>query len=252
MTLLKFHKGNFRNFIYHQPVKLLILNPGSDRIYEICKMKILLVAATQFEIEPILKNRIPGGEATKKFDVLISGVGIPSTIYHLTKKLLSEKYDIVIQAGIAGSFTKKLKKGKVVLVIKDTFGDLGITEKGKFKSLFSTNMADENAFPFEKGWLINKYDISNITRLKAVCAVTVNKIIDTKTEIKQLKKCFIADIESMEGAALHYVGLQHHVPFLQLRSISNYVGIRDKSKWKMKEAIENLNIELIRIINTIL
>jgi futalosine hydrolase len=215
-------------------------------------MKILLVAATQFEIEPILKKRIPAGEAAKKLDILISGVGIPSTIYHLTKKLLSEKYDVVIQAGIAGSFTKKLKRGKVVFVMQDTFGDLGISEKGKFKTLFSTTLADENGFPFEHGWLINKYDISKITRLKAVCAVTVNKIIDNKKEIKQLKKCFIADIESLEGAALHYVCLQQHIQFLQLRSISNYVGIMDKSKWKMKEAIENLNVELIRIINTIL
>ena len=67
-------------------------------------------------------------------------------------------------------------------------------------------------------------------------------------------KTFAADIESMEGAALHYVCLLQKVPFLQLRSISNKVGVRDKTKWKIKTAIDNLTMELnalLMIINDI-
>jgi futalosine hydrolase len=52
----------------------------------------------------------------------------------------------------------------------------------------------------------------------------------------------------MEGAALHYVCLQQEINFLQLRSISNIVGERDKQKWEMKEAIANLNMELKKIL----
>jgi len=52
----------------------------------------------------------------------------------------------------------------------------------------------------------------------------------------------------MEGAAFHYVCLQQHIPFIQIRSISNIVGVRDKNKWKMKEAIESLNKKLIETI----
>lgn len=48
----------------------------------------------------------------------------------------------------------------------------------------------------------------------------------------------------MEGAALHYVCLIEKIPFMQIRSLSNFVGERDKSKWRMKEAITNLNKEL--------
>jgi futalosine hydrolase len=40
-----------------------------------------------------------------------------------------------------------------------------------------------------------------------------------------------------------------NVPFIQIRSISNYVGERDKTKWKMKEAIENLNQTLLKYVN---
>ena len=52
----------------------------------------------------------------------------------------------------------------------------------------------------------------------------------------------------MEGAALHYVCNSFNVSYLQIRSISNYVGERDKNKWKMKLAIENLNKELKKIV----
>lgn len=215
-------------------------------------MKLLLIAATDFEIEPVFNEQATTAEPGKRFDVLISGIGMQSTIYHLTKKLFEKKYDIVIQAGIAGAFSKKIKKGEVVLVKQDAFGDLGIEEKGEFKTLFDAGFADENEFPFENGVLVNTYDITKVTQLKLVNGVTVNKITDRKKHVKNLRKKFNADIESMEGAALHYVCLRQKIKFLQLRSISNYVGVRDKSKWKIKTAIENLNTELTRIINTIL
>jgi len=48
------------------------------------------------------------------------------------------------------------------------------------------------------------------------------------------------------------VALQEKIPFLQMRSLSNFVGERDKSKWVMQIAIANLNIELQRIITKFL
>ena len=207
-------------------------------------MKILVVAATQLEIEPFinLKNNI---------EVLICGVGIPSTVYHLTKKMLQEKYDLVIQAGIAGTFSKKLKKGEVVVVEQDAFGDIGVEEKGEFKTLFQLDFDDKNKFPFKNGWLVNTSEIINTAHLKKVNGVTVNKISDRKKQAKQLKEIFNADVESMEGAAFHFVCLQQNIPFLQLKSISNKVGERDKSKWNMIEAIANLNRELIDLVDLI-
>ena len=52
----------------------------------------------------------------------------------------------------------------------------------------------------------------------------------------------------MEGAAFHYVCLKEHVPFAQVRAISNFVTPRDKSQWQMKKAITNLNKWLIKFI----
>ena len=207
-------------------------------------MKILVVAATQLEIEPFINLK-------SNTEVLICGVGIPSTVYHLTKKLLEEKYDLVIQAGIAGSFSKKIKKGEVVVIEQDTFADIGVEEKQEFKTVFQLGFGDKNAFPFTNGCLINTSEILMITHLKKVNGVTVNKISDKKRQMKQLKEFFYAKVESMEGAAFHFVCLQQNIPFLQLRSISNKVGERNKTKWKLPDAIVNLNSELINLVDSI-
>jgi futalosine hydrolase len=62
---------------------------------------------------------------------------------------------------------------------------------------------------------------------------------------------FDADVESMEGAALHYVCLQQQQSFLQLRGISNAVGERNKEKWATGEAVTNLNKELKILIQNL-
>ncbi len=111
---------------------------------------------------------------------------------------------------------------------------------GAFKTLFEVGLAGENDFPFDKGWLPNNHDYFRHPSLLVAKGITVNKIIDDEIEIKRGQEKFGADIESMEGAAFHYVCLQQKIKFLQLRSISNRVGERDKAKWAMKEAIANL------------
>ncbi len=207
-------------------------------------MKILVVAATQQEIAPFIKEN-------NNIETLICGVGIPSTVYHLTKKLLQEQYDVIIQAGIGGSFSKKIKNGEVVAVEQDIFADIGAEENKKFKTVFELGFGNENEFPFTNGYLINTSEILHLSNLKKVNAVTINKINDRKKRSTLLKKMFNAEIESMEGAAFHFVCLQQSVQFLQLRSISNKVGERDKTKWSIKDAVENLNIELLKLISNL-
>jgi futalosine hydrolase len=208
-------------------------------------MNLLVVAATDYEIKTFIENN-------KSADVLITGVGIPATVFHITKQLAQKKYDLVIQAGIAGVFTNKLETGRVAMIETDTFGDIGIDEKGNFKTLFETGLAHENDFPFSNGCLLNEHEYFKHPSLSVVRGITVNKISDNEIQIKQIQEKFGADIESMEGAAFHYVCLHQKIKFLQLRSISNIAGERDKTKWKMKEAIINLNIELKKLIKNIM
>lgn len=204
-------------------------------------MNLLIVASTKLEIQPLLNQNID-------LDILITGVGIASTVFYLTNKLAEKKYDLAIQAGIAGTFTDRLKLSEVVSVKEDTFADLGIQENGKFYSLFEKGFIDKNDFPYTDGWLVNKNSIVKKTGLPVTKGITVNKIGDDGAQNKMFREKFSAGIESMEGAAFHYVCLQQKINFLQLRSISNHVGERDKSKWELKNAIDNLNKQLFKII----
>lgn len=205
-------------------------------------MQILLIAATEQEVQPFIATN-------PSIDILISGAGVPSTMYHLQKRMHQIDYDLIIQAGIAGAYSGNIKPGQTVLVKQDTFADLGMEEKENFTPLFESGLADKNEFPFTNGWLMNNHKIFKRSHLTVVTAITVNKVSDSELQKKQFVKQFNADIESMEGAALHFVCLQENIPFIQLRSISNYAGERDKTKWMMKEAIDNLNTELSKLIN---
>jgi futalosine hydrolase len=205
-------------------------------------MKVLIVAATEFEIKPLI-------QAQRNVEMLITGIGSSATIYHLTKKLLTNHYDLVIQAGIAGMFAGKFTLGAVVFVKEDAFADIGIEEKGELRTFFEYGFLDKNEFPFSDGKLLNPSAILEKIPLPAATAITVNMVSDNFVHNENFRQKYHADIESMEGAAFHYVCLQHKINFLQVRSLSNVVGERDKSRWVIDSSIRNLNSELIKIID---
>ncbi|HEV8505478.1 MAG TPA: futalosine hydrolase, partial [Chitinophagaceae bacterium] len=88
-------------------------------------------------------------------------------------------------------------------------------------------------------------------KLKKVNAISVNEITTSRQRVTFYEKSFKPAIESMEGAALHYTCLMEKVPFIQLRSISNYIAERNKTKWDMKRSISNLNKALINFVEAI-
>ena len=96
--------------------------------------------------------------------------------------------------------------------------------------------------------MVNSNDILRKIKLRKVTGISVNEITTDKKKVKLYRDRFKPVIESMEGAALHYVSLMEKIPFLQIRSVSNYIAERNKQKWNMKEAVENLNKELISIL----
>ena len=214
-------------------------------------MNCLIVAATVIEISPFLeqfriKKNLP---ANIDIDVLITGIGLTATTYSLTRQLHIKRPDIIIQAGVAGCFNHTIPPGIVVAVKQESFADLGVVESGKLKTLFTLGLVSENQYPFSKGWLVNKSEVLKKVTLKKVTGVSTNEITTSKEKVKFYKDTFNPVVESMEGAALHYVCLMEKIPFLQLRSISNYIAERNKKNWNMKESIINLNNELIKLLN---
>jgi futalosine hydrolase len=216
-------------------------------------MKVVITSATNLELNRIRKDMTPEYlNGSKSLNVMfhVSGVGMLSTCFSLTKLIYDQKPDLIIQAGIGGCFDSKIFLAEVVAVKDEVAGDIGVEENGVFSDLFDMNFQKENEFPFTNKNLVNPWlSKYNLLQLEEIAGITVNEISTRKDRIEQLRIKYKPGIESMEGAALHYVGLQTHVPFIQLRAISNYIGERDKSKWKFNEAFENLSNVIIRYLD---
>jgi futalosine hydrolase len=123
-----------------------------------------------------------------------------------------------------------------------------VEEEGKFRSVFDMKLANSNAFPWQDGKLSNNSPIIDSLGLPKVHAVTVNEISTNPERISYYAKTTGASVESMEGAAFHYVALMEKIPFVQLRSLSNFAGERNKENWRMEDAITSLNETLKSLI----
>ncbi|HCL06217.1 MAG TPA: futalosine hydrolase, partial [Chitinophagaceae bacterium] len=168
----------------------------------------------------------------------------------LTRLVTEEKPDLVIQIGIAGTFDTKMPLAKVVLVKEEILGDMGVEEDGKWKDLFDLKLEKSSYHPFEKRKLPNQWLTSyNLLKLPELSSISVNEISTSPKRIELLSKKYSPDLESMEGAALHYVCREANIPFIQMRAISNYIGERNKANWKMKEALEALNDTFIKYLD---
>ena len=180
--------------------------------------------------------------------VMVTGVGLMTSTYALTKSVLQHYPDLIIQGGIAGTLDNNLSLGHVVAVKNETVGDLGVQEGLNFQSLFELKLLSSDIDPWRDGLLTNENEILHKTGLPVVDGVTVNEISTNEETITYYREKLSAQIETMEGAALHYVGLMEKIPFVQIRSLSNFIGERNKDKWMMEKAITHLNHELLRIL----
>lgn len=213
-------------------------------------MKLLVAAATEAEIQPTIAWLKESGRTD--VETIITGIGLFSAAFALGKRLAAgDRPALVLQAGIAGTFDRNVKLGDALLVEKEYFGDLGAEDNGVFRDLFSIGLWKHDMHPFTNNYLLNPFDRvpPSLAQLPRASAVSVNTVSGEAATIAQLEQQYAPTLESMEGAALHYACLMENVPFLQLRTVSNFVEQRDKSKWDIKSAVIRLNGLLRDTIN---
>ena len=226
-------------------------------------MRILLVAATSFEIRPFL-NKLIFLEKKDDYldryqfknthlDLLIPGVGMMFTAFHLGRQLLIEKYDCVINAGICGSYSHSIPLGDVIEITEECISELGAEDNHHFLTMFDLGLMDPDTFPYKNGKLFNPLPVSTKTldALPKVNGITVNTVHGNKESIERIKMLFSPQTESMEGASFLYACLLSNVPNAQIRAVSNFVEERDRSRWNLDLALRNLNKTLYDVIQEI-
>ena len=192
-------------------------------------MKVLIVAATELEVV---------SENIRNFPVLITGVGMVNTAINLTKELIKSDYDLVINMGIAGSFSDDVKIGDVVEVVEDTFSEIGFEDGDKFSEFTDFSIK-------------TSYSVKSKTNLRKAKGVTINTVHGKEDSITEIVNRINSDIETMEGDSVFKVCEELDVSYMQIRAISNNVEIRNKDNWDINLAIRNLNSEVEKIIDTL-
>ena len=192
-------------------------------------MEVLIVAATELEVV---------SENVRNFPVLITGVGMVNTAMNLTKELIKSDYDLVINMGIAGSFSDDVKIGDVVEVVEDTFSEIGFEDGDKFSE-------------FTDFRIKTSYSVKSKTNLRKAKGVTINTVHGKEDSITEIVNRINSDIETMEGASVFKACEELDVSCMQIRAISNNVEIRNKDNWDIDLAIRNLNSEVEKIIDTL-
>ena len=183
---------------------------------------------------------------------LLSGVGLPQTAYRLGANLRRDQTDFALQVGIAGSYNRAWQLGTVVNVTTECFADVGITERdGSFTDVFELGLTDRNEYPYQNGLLVNA-PATEFSFLPVAHGLSVNKVNGTAADIAQIgTKYPTADIETMEGASFAYACLMQHIPFVQLRGISNYVEPRNRAAWNIPLAIDKVNEAAIALLQSL-
>lgn len=215
-------------------------------------MRILLVAATTFEIAPCLAY-LEGHffweskEALFQLNdiqvqTMVTGVGPVATAWHLARTLATARPDWVLNAGVAGAYDPALNLGDVVQITREQFADIGVEEAdGTFTSFFELGLADPNEPPFLQGVLHNPA-AESMPYLPAVGGLTVSRVHGTADSIAAIRAKYPeGQVETMESAAVFYGCLQEELPFAVIRGISNYVEPRNRDAWQLAKAIDQLN-----------
>lgn len=213
-------------------------------------MNVLIVAATHSEVLPLLnlmgRQNVSGlyeNLSYKKLrvDVLVTGIGMVATAFHLSRQLSAKMYDLAVNAGIAGSLPDEIRKGDVLNVSTDSFSELGAEDGNEFIPVFKMGLMQPNQFPFIKGELSATDLHADKLNLRKVKGITVNTVHGNDESITKIKQRLNPDVETMEGAAFFYCCLYDRIPCAQIRAVSNKLERRNRDNWDIDLAIRNLN-----------
>lgn len=219
-------------------------------------MRILLVAATVLEVKKFTLQTLDEGIPVKvdsgtnqSLYILITGVGAAPTAFYMGR--YAEGFDVVINIGIAGSYSSKLAMGQVVVVRQDMFGDYGIDDNGKFQTLSQAGLMGKSLLS-GAGLMVNPWIGKEIVvaELPLVSGITLGTASGSESIVERVTNTWNPDIETMEGAAVFYSCLLLHRPFICLRAISNWVGPRNADSWNIDGALNNLHAAALKFIQS--
>ncbi|MGN7356345.1 futalosine hydrolase [Paenibacillus sp. SAF-054] len=202
--------------------------------------RILIMTAVEAERQAVLRGI--GDSAI--FDVKLAGFGPASAAARTAAALPCSQYGLVISAGIAGGFPGKADIGTIVVADRIIAADLGAETPDGFLSVDELGFGSSVAIP-------EPVLVQALTDQMRSAGISVHSgpilTVTTGTGSAERTAALTARIseaaaEGMEGFGVATAAGLWNLPVLEVRAISNAVGPRDRSAWRMKEAFEALEI----------
>lgn len=207
--------------------------------------RVLVMTAVEAEREAVLRGlRNLRGES--RFEVALAGVGparaAARTALVLAQARASAPFDLVISAGIAGGFAGAAAVGSIVVSDRIVAADLGAETPDGFLSVdelgFGTSVIEADTMLAER--LASRIAEGGLqTTVGAVLTVSA-ATGSARTAAERAGRGSGAAAEGMEGYGVAVAAQEWGLPALEVRAISNAVGPRDRSAWRIKEALEAL------------
>jgi len=173
--------------------------------------------------------------------VLTAGVGIAAaaarTARWLTERQLTghAAYDAVISAGIGGAYVRRGALGDIVVGRRTIAADLGADSPDGFLTLsdlgFGTDALDADPDLFDRV-------TAGLPAARTGSVLSVHTVTGTAARAAELAERHPdAVAEAMEGWGVATAAEGHGVPFVEIRTVSNLVGPRDRSAWRIDLAM---------------
>ncbi|WP_327155277.1 futalosine hydrolase [Streptomyces tubercidicus] len=196
---------------------------------------------------------LPGGLELRRaagpavaFDVLAAGVGpaaaAAGTATALTAAALAGRpYELVVSAGIGGGFSPGQPSGAPLgsVVVADAIvaADLGAETADGFAPVTELGF----------GTVAHHPDPALVRAVTAAAGaatgtvLTVSTVTGTAARATELAERHPGVlIEAMEGFGVAEAAAAHGVPVLEIRTVSNAVGPRDRAAWRIGDALAAL------------
>lgn len=144
-----------------------------------------------------------------------------------------------VQVGVGGAYPDTgLELGQVALAATETDLDLGVGEHPKWSDLQSMGIpgvTDDNRIDLRSPLLGR---VADTIGLEPVDFATSDSVTATTSHARYLRERFSVAVESMEGAGAARAAAALGVPFIEVRGVSNVVGERDRSAWRLADAVD--------------
>ncbi|MEW1908619.1 futalosine hydrolase [Kitasatospora sp. NPDC085895] len=195
---------------------------------------LLVVVAVQAEADAVLRGLARAGAPGVPVEVLAGGVGPAAAAAATAAALATGRFRLVVSAGIAGGFAPHAPVGATVVASEILAADLGAETPEGFRDVTELGFGSVRHRPAPGA----------VALAAKVLDAVVGPVLTVSTVTGSAERAAAlaarhpgAAAEAMEGFGVAEAAARSGLPVLEIRTVSNPVGPRDRAAWRIGEAL---------------